>query len=789
MKGKTLGHYRILEAVGSGGMGVVYRARDERLQRDVAVKVLVRDQLADEAGRRRFRQEALALSRINHPSIATVFDFDTAGDADFLVMELIGGTTLADKLARGPLPADEVRRIGLDLGEGLAAAHEAGVIHRDLKPRNVQIAADGRLKILDFGIATLRRPEGANDISDTGPLVDRGPIYGSPPYVAPEQFLDDCADARSDLHALGAILYEAATGIRPFAGLTGARLTAAILHQAPKPPREVNPRVSPALEQIIVKAMARDPERRYQSARELLADLLRLDGPSPLEVLPPTVPLAAAHRRLTWGTMAAVTLVTVLLGGGSGAGARSVRAPLLAPIESLAVLPLENRSGDPGQEYFADGMTDALIADLGRIGSLKVISRTSAMQFKGVKKPLPEIGRELGVDAVVEGSVFRSGNRVRVTAQLIHATSDRLLWSDSYEREIRDVLALQGEMVATIAQEVKAKVTPEERVRLASPRALDPEAYEAYLRGYKLYNTAEERDLAAALDEFQRALTRDDSFALAYVGVADVHTLLASNHRLNPREGYARAQAAASRALELDPNLPEAHSSLAFAKLVLDWDWAGAEAGFKKALELAPGSARAHEEYAWYLAARGQTEPALAEMKRARELDPLSAMITAGIGGILMYAHRTDEAIEQNLRALDLNPGFMVARYGLGRFYLQKGEAQQAIANLREALALAPSSPSILADLAHAYAAAGNARESLRILERWKQLTRGGFVRQEQAAHVHGALGHKAEAFVLLERAYRDKSPGMVWLKVDPRFDPLRSDKRFQDLLKRLGLG
>ena len=346
-------------------MGVVYRARDRRLERDVALKLLPQGAITDEQARERFRREALALSRLNHPSIATLYDFDRDGETDFLVMELVQGPSLEARLANGPLPEHEILTIGEQLASALEAAHEQGVVHRDLKPRNVQVAPDGRLKILDFGIATLRRLSEPDEASDTGPIVDSGPIYGTPPYVAPEQLLDDCADARCDLHALGAILYEAATGIRPFAGLTGPRLTAAILYQAPKPPRQLNPSVSPALEQIIVKAMDKDPGRRYQSARELLVDLLRLDGSSTLEALPVTVPLAPARRRLTWGTMAAVMLVTVLWGGGSGAGARSARLSMPGPIESLAVL-LQSRSEDPGQEYFADGITEAMIAHLAR---------------------------------------------------------------------------------------------------------------------------------------------------------------------------------------------------------------------------------------------------------------------------------------------------------------------------------------------------------------------------------------------------------------------------------------
>jgi serine/threonine protein kinase len=496
MIGETLGQFRILEMVGAGGMGVVYRAHDERLDRDVALKVLPPGTLIDESMRKRFRQEALALSRLNHPNVATVHDFNGQGGVDFLVMEWIPGETLDQKIGAAPLPERDILRLSIQLVQGLEAAHQQGIIHRDLKPGNLRITPDGRLKILDFGLAMLRQAE-MTDAARTTELGEHPLVAGSPPYMAPEQLLGEKVDNRSDLYAAGAVAYEMATGRRPWPQAHGARLIDAILHLLPLPPRELNARLSPGLEAVILKCLDKDPGRRYQSALELLVDLERLSLPSGI-----TVPQPRPVRRTTWiATVAAGALLAVLLGSGPG-GARARVAAEPWAIQSLAVLPLANQSTDEAQQYFVDGMTDAITAELGQISSLRVISSTSARSYRGSAKPLPEIARELDVDAVIEGAVLRDGQRVRIIAELVHAASDRHLWSRSYERDLDDVITLQREVAAHVATEVRAKLTAQERTRLATPRPVNKDAYEAYLRGRHFYAESTEESLRKAQESF-----------------------------------------------------------------------------------------------------------------------------------------------------------------------------------------------------------------------------------------------------------------------------------------------
>ena len=437
--GQTLGHYRIAEKIGAGGMGEVYRAHDEHLNREVAIKVLPSGTLSDESSRKRFRNEALTLSRLNHPNIATVHDFDTQAGVDFLVMEYVPGTTLSEKLAAGPLPEKEAARLCVQLAEGLTAAHERAVIHRDLKPGNLRLTADGRLKILDFGLARLVQPVSGD--AETETLTQTRAIAGTLPYMAPEQLRGERVDARSDVWAAGVVLYEMATARLPFEGKTSAVLTDQILHGHATSPQRLQPRLSARLADIILKCLEKDAENRYQSAKELQVDLRRLISPTSSASI-----VAGAPRKRT----------------------RSRR------IRSLAVLPLNNFSRDPEQEYFADGMTEALICNLAKLQAVKITSRTSVMRYKGSETPLPQIAAELNVDAVVEGSVMRVGPRVRITAQLIHAASDTHLWAESYDRDFEDVLLVQSEIARAIAREIQVAITPEEAKRLAAHAGSTP---------------------------------------------------------------------------------------------------------------------------------------------------------------------------------------------------------------------------------------------------------------------------------------------------------------------------
>jgi serine/threonine-protein kinase len=788
MIGQTLGHYRIVEKIGAGGMGVVYRAHDERLDRDVALKVLPAGTLADEAARRRFRKEALALAKLNHPNIGTVYDFDTQEGVDFLVMEFIAGGTLANRVAGGALPEKEVATLGAQIATALEEAHEHAIVHRDLKVGNIAITPKRQAKVLDFGLAKLLQPAPSGVPGESlTESVTEAQVAGTLPYMAPEQLQGERVDARTDIYALGVVLYEMATGRRPFQADSPLRLSDAILHQPPVLPSRLNPNISPALEGIILKCLEKDPGNRYQSAKEVGVDLRRLGVPTSTAVRP--VGLARLLQRWAWASLAGVLLVGIGIGLNVG-GLRDRFAWGSRPgrIESLAVLPLENLSRDPDQEYFADGVSEALITDLAKIGALKVISRTSAMHYKGTKKTLPEIARELNVDGVIEGSVQRSGDRVRITAQLIYAPTDRHIWAESYERDLRDVLALQNEVALAIANEVRIKVTSQEQIRLASARPVNPEAHEAYLRGRFFWNKRTPEGLQKGLKYFEQALEKDQAYALAYAGIADTYSLLPFYTNLVPKESFAKAEIAALKALQLDDSLAEAHTSLAYLKCYHDWDWAGAEKEYKRALELNPGYATAHLWYSRYLAATGRVNEAVTELKRAQEFDPLSLVLQANAGMIFYCARQYDKSIEELKRTQELDVNFPVSYWGLGLDYEQKGLYEEAVHEFRKAESLSPGSTNTAAALAHAYAVTGMRNEALKTLNQLKERKKHEYVTAYLFALIYAGLGEKNQAMEWLEKAYQEPSTLLGYAKVDPRLDPLRSDPRFQDLLRRVGL-
>jgi TolB-like protein len=487
--------------------------------------------------------------------------------------------------------------------------------------------------------------------------------------------------------------------------------------------------------------------------------------------------------------LAVAALMAVLVGLNVGGWRDRLLPKAVAPrIESLAVLPLENISGDKEQEYFADGMTDALIAELGQIGSLRVISRTSVMRFKGARPQggLEEIARQLKVDALIEGSVLRSGDRVRVTAQLIGAVPERHLWARSYERDLRDVLTLQSEVARAIANEIKANLTPAVQARLARTHAVNPEAYEAYLRGRYFWNKRTGEGTKKGIEFFGHALEKDPAYALAYTGLADCYYLLADYSFLSPREAFPRGKAAATKALELDETSAEAHTSLAVIKSEYEWDWLGAEREFKRAIELNPNYATAHHWYSDYLGEMGRHEEAIAEIKRAQQLDPLSLIINTVAGVRFHWARRYDEAVEQLRKTLEMDPNFAVAHHWLGQVYEQMGQHESAIAEHQKAIRASGGSSQAVAALGHAYAAAGKRNEALRILADLNERRKTAYVSPYDIAVIHVALGEKDQAFEWLEKAYQERAAPIVVLKVDPRLDPLRSDPRFQGLLRRM---
>ena len=764
--GSALGRFRIVERLGEGGMGSVYRAIDPRLERDVALKVLHAD--ADtghaEDRRRQLRLEARALSRLLHPNIATLFDLDSDDGVDFLVLEYVPGNTLAWLLESGPLPEARARAIALEVAEALEAAHEQGVVHRDLKPGNVILNPRGRAKVLDFGLARFQGSSSATmtTLPSAGPA---GRVAGTLPYMAPEQIRGERTDARSDVWAMGVIMHEMCAGVRPFAGADYSQLLYRIVNEPAPALREIRPGVTAAYAAIVARCLEKDPARRFADAAALRRALRGDDSSETLAAPPPAAAASAA---------------TVAVEREPTSSGR---------IRSLAVLPLANRSGDPSQEFFADGMTDALIADLAQIGALRVISRTSAMRFKGSDRPLPEIARELRVDGIVEGSALLAGGRVRITVQLIEAASDRSLWARSYERELTDILSLQSEVARAIAEEVRVQVTPEERTRLAPKGPVNPAAHVAYLQGRFLWNRWNTESFRQSLVRYREALDADPGYALAWAGLADSYATLGNTNAMAPAEAYAQARQAAERGLALDPSLAELHASLAYVHRFHDWDWARAEREFLRALELNPGYANGRRWYAQFLSGLGRHAEAIAEAERALEQDPLSLVIHTAVGDVLFYARRYERAVAYYRRCVELDPSFGPGHTDMARALEHLGRHDEAIAEFlqgagRAAGAEVPASTG----LATLLAAAGRREEAAAMIAQLIERSKTAYVSAYGIASAFAVAGDNARALDWLERAYEQRDGTLVWIKVHPRMDGLRAEPRFRELLAKMRL-
>ena len=790
--GQTFSHYRIIEQVGSGGMGVVYRARDEHLHREVAIKVIHQRAVIDERARKLLQKEAVTLSRLNHPNIATVYDFDNHQGLDFLVMEYVDGRALSRSLSCSPLTEKEVAILGMQMAQALEEAHEHGVIHRDLKPANILITSKGQVKVLDFGLAKLFDPtRGGLKAETLTQSVDDSHLLGTLPYVAPEQVSGEHIDARTDIYGLGVVLYEMATHQRPFREQSTPRLFDSILHQAAVPPRALNPRISAEMERIILKCLEKEPADRYQSATEMAIDLRQLRT----GVL--TAPQPAA-RHVKWssaksvglsvGILASVIVLLIAFNIGNWRDRLLGRAAV-PRIKSLAVLPLANLSGDPAQEYFSDGMTEELITDLSRISALRVISRTSVMQYKGAKKPMPQIAKELNVETVLEGSVQREGEIVRITAQLIEGRTDRHLWGGSYERDLGDVLALQSDVARAIAREIKVVVTPQEQARLTTTHSVNLEAHEAYLKGRFFWNKRTPEGFDKAVDFFQQAIEIDPTYAQAYAGLADSYTLMEDYGLLLPNRDYPRAKAAAVKAVELDETLAEAHTALAAVMEDYDYDWSGAEREYKRAIELNPSYETAHQWYGALLSTLGRHQEALAEAKRARELAPLSARINLDVGWAFYWTRLYDEARAESRKTLDLDPNFAPAYTLLGWTSVRKHLFEEAIAEFQKAINLSGDSTANHVAIAYARAMAGETGKALTMLDELKKRSKYTPVSSYQMAIIYVGLGEKGMALESLEMACEGEHYKWIgFLEVDPSFDPLSSEPRFKRLLRRMNL-
>lgn len=770
-----LSHYRIVEQIGAGGMGVVFLAHDERLQRDVALKVLPPRTVSDPDARKRFVKEALTLSKLNHPNIATVFDFDTHNGTDFLVTEYIPGVSLDHMLAGGPLPEKEIVHLGSQLAEGLRAAHEQGIIHLDLKPANLRITRDVRLKILDFGLAKMLHTE-PNPTIDTESVTGFQSVRGTPPYMAPEQLLEAKQDERTDIWAVGCVLYEMATGRRPFLG-SGPALIDAILHQPPPPPSEVNAQISWGLEAIILKCLEGEPALRYHSAREIAVDLLRLTAPSSIGRAIETTRRGRSRKLAKLVAMVALFLAIAGLAFWLGRKPQKPPAPEgVAP--SIAVLPFVDMSAKKDQEYFSDGLSEELIDSLAKVPGLRVAARTSSFQFKERNARLVDIGRELKVATVLEGSVRKEGRRVRISVQLVKVSDGFHLWSETYDRELTDIFTLQEEIARAAAGSLKVTLLGG-RTRAAPAQ---PEAYSAYLRGRYWRERRGQKDLEKSVTYYQQAVEIDPGYALAWAGLAGATRFQATISYRPFGEGCQAARQAAERALSLDPNLAEAHLVMAEIKTMCDWDWSGAEAALKRAAELEPGHLGVMEMEAQLNTILGRFDEALALRRRVVDKDPLNPSARLMLGTDAFSAGRLQEAVAAFQKALELNPGNAVAHASLGRVYLAQSRVEEALAEAqRETL---PGWR--LQGLALAYHALGKKKESDAALT---ELTaRFHLDMAFQIAEMYGFRGETDQALRWLERAYAQRDAGLTAIKGDPFLRSVKRDPRYVALLRKMRL-
>ncbi len=794
MIGKTVSHYKISEKLGEGGMGVVYKAEDTRLHRTVALKFLSSQALGSEEEKTRFIHEARAAAALNHPHICTIHEIDEHDEHQFIAMEYIEGESLKDRIERGPLKLEEAGNIAVQIADGLSEAHKKGIVHRDIKSANIMFNERGDVKIMDFGLAW--SPGRAQ-------LTREGTTLGTVAYMSPEQARAEEADHRTDLWSFGVVLYEMVAGRTPFTGDYEQAIIYSILNSEPEPLTAIRTDVLPGLERIVSRCLSRDPAERYQTAADLAADLRRFQRHGSTQNWQTRVEEAKSRRirskrqkplmdlRLWLFLLIVPALVVITVTVIVPRYFSPAEKPTVPERKMLAVLPFENL-GPPEEEYFADGITEEMIARLARIEGLGVIARTSVLRYKETEQTIAEIGKELGVDFILEGTIrwqriSDSQSQVRITPQLIKVSDETHLWAEVYQRDITDIFTIQSEIADHVAGALDITLlVPASKKHTASPTD-NPEAYRAYLEGRFWWNKRSAEGFDRAIELFDEAIRIDPDYALAYSGKAECYCMLAM-HGAKPGGLILKARQAAEKALTIDRTLPEAYTSLAWIQFFYEWDWQTSEVHFKQALSLDPGYATAYNWYAASLACVGRFEEAIKHMEQAHRLDPGNLIINRDLGIIYSWAGMLDESAEQLRKTIEMDPSFKPAYMSLGRVYLEKGMYDDAIAEMKKGISLPGENHYLICQLGYIYAKAGHRDEAIRELGKLTELSRSKEIPAYAFSLIHAGLGNDDKALDWLEKSCDDREFALVLLNVEHFMDDLRSNPRFSAILRKIGL-